>query len=235
MADRQHTWPAHSTVAWSSPGSTSTTAAFTRPIPPTVARPGPRRWRSAARASASRAPGPTVAPNGDIYVAWVRWNPYPAARSISRSFARPNGGVSYAPVTNPLTGGINPRASDPTDYVQPAGPERQHPLPALAADRCHAQRQPARGLRPRSRRLQHRRRDQRLLPPLDRQRRHLGRGSPAQRRCAQRATSSSRPSAPAPPAAWSRPGTIDAWTPTTCSSTTTCASRTTAARPGSPA
>jgi hypothetical protein len=52
---------------------------------------------------------PAVAPNGDVYVSWVRWNPYytgPIDIEVVRST---NGGASFTPVTNPMTGGVNPR------------------------------------------------------------------------------------------------------------------------------
>ncbi len=51
---------------------------------------------------------PTVAPNGDVYMAWVRWDPYysgPISIEVARST---NGGVSYSLVTNPMSGQVNP-------------------------------------------------------------------------------------------------------------------------------
>ena len=57
---------------------------------------------------------PAVAPNGDLYVAWVRWNPYSTGPIDIEIVRSTNGGATFAPVTNPLTGGINPRASTPT-------------------------------------------------------------------------------------------------------------------------
>ena len=57
---------------------------------------------------------PTVAPNGDVYVAWVRWNPYSTGPIDIEVVRSTNGGASFSQVTNPLTGGINPRASTPT-------------------------------------------------------------------------------------------------------------------------
>ena len=56
---------------------------------------------------------PYFGPNGEIYVAWVRWNPYPSGPIDIEIVRSTNGGVSYAPVTNPLTGGINPGRPDP--------------------------------------------------------------------------------------------------------------------------
>ena len=125
---------------------------------------------------------PYVGPNGDVYVAWVRWNPYPNGPINIEIVRSTNGGTTFAPVTNPLTGGINPQASGPTGTcARPAlnGNIRYLPSPQIAVT-------PNGNLHvvylPRPRRPQHRRRDQRLLPPLDRQRRHLGGGSPAERR-----------------------------------------------------
>ena len=57
---------------------------------------------------------PTVAANGDIFVAWVYWQSYPAGPIDIQIVRSTNGGTSFAVVTNPLTGGINPRASAPT-------------------------------------------------------------------------------------------------------------------------
>jgi hypothetical protein len=51
---------------------------------------------------------PAVAPNGDVVVSWVRWNPYfsgPIDIEVVRST---NGGTSFSAVTNPLTGAVNP-------------------------------------------------------------------------------------------------------------------------------
>ena len=64
---------------------------------------------------------PAVSPTGDVYVAWVRWNPYPSG-PIDIEIARStNGGVSSAPVTNPLTGAVNPRdATASTNCGRPA-------------------------------------------------------------------------------------------------------------------
>jgi hypothetical protein len=58
---------------------------------------------------------PAVAPNGDLYVAWVRWNPYPSGPIDMQIVRSTNGGVSFSAVTNPLTGGVNPRAATPTN------------------------------------------------------------------------------------------------------------------------
>jgi hypothetical protein len=57
---------------------------------------------------------PTVAPNGDVYVSWVRWNPYfsgPIDIEVVRST---NGGANFGFVTNPMTGKPNPREASAT-------------------------------------------------------------------------------------------------------------------------
>ncbi len=54
---------------------------------------------------------PTVAPNGDVFVGWLRWNPFPSGPidvQVSRSV---DGGASFTLVTNPMTGQVNPRAA----------------------------------------------------------------------------------------------------------------------------
>lgn len=75
-------------------------------------------WSSPVAISASgvdvQGAWPTIAPSGDVYVAWVRWNPYPSGPIDIEVVRSTNGGVSYGGVTNPLSGGINPRASAPT-------------------------------------------------------------------------------------------------------------------------
>ena len=57
---------------------------------------------------------PYVGPNGDLYVAWVRWNPYPSGPINIEIVRSTDGGATFTQVTNPLTGGINPQASGPT-------------------------------------------------------------------------------------------------------------------------
>ena len=78
---------------------------------------------------------PYVGPNGDVYVAWVRWNPYPSGPIDIEIVRSTNGGTTFAPVTNPLTGGINPQASGPTGTCgRPAlnGNIRYLPSPQIA-------------------------------------------------------------------------------------------------------
>lgn len=51
---------------------------------------------------------PTVAPDGTVYVGWVRWDPYftgPISIEIAKST---NGGASWALVTDPMAGKTNP-------------------------------------------------------------------------------------------------------------------------------
>jgi len=52
---------------------------------------------------------PTVAPNGDVYVSWVRWNPYPSGPIDIEVVRSTDGGASFSAVTNPLTSAVNPR------------------------------------------------------------------------------------------------------------------------------
>jgi len=52
---------------------------------------------------------PAVSPNGDVFVAWLRYASWPTGNisiEVSRST---NGGVSYFPVTSPLTNAVSPR------------------------------------------------------------------------------------------------------------------------------
>lgn len=78
---------------------------------------------------------PAVAPNGDLYVGWVRWNPYytgPIDIEIARST---NGGVSASLVTNPVSGVVNPYNILATSFCyRPAlnGRIRYLPSPQLA-------------------------------------------------------------------------------------------------------
>jgi hypothetical protein len=51
---------------------------------------------------------PAVAPNGDVYVGWVRWDPYftgPISIEIAKST---NGGTSWSLVTDPMSSKTNP-------------------------------------------------------------------------------------------------------------------------------
>jgi hypothetical protein len=54
---------------------------------------------------------PAVSPNGDVFVAWLRYASWPTG-NISIEVARStNGGVSYFAVTSPLTNAVSPRDS----------------------------------------------------------------------------------------------------------------------------
>jgi hypothetical protein len=78
---------------------------------------------------------PTVAPNGDVYVAWVRWNPYPTGPIDIEIVRSTNGGGSFSPVTNPLTGAVNPRDATATSNCgRPAlnADIRHQPAPQIA-------------------------------------------------------------------------------------------------------
>ena len=79
---------------------------------------------------------PTVAPDGTVYVGWLRWRPYftgPIDIEITKST---NGGSSFALVTNPMSGKVNPYDSAPTNTQcgRPAlkGAIRYLPSPQLA-------------------------------------------------------------------------------------------------------
>ncbi|MCB1008862.1 MAG: exo-alpha-sialidase, partial [Acidobacteria bacterium] len=80
---------------------------------------------------------PVVAPNNDVYAAWVRWNPYPSGPidiQVSRST---DGGATWGLVANPMTGQVNPRDSSATSSCgRPAlgGNIRYLPSPTIAVD-----------------------------------------------------------------------------------------------------
>jgi len=80
---------------------------------------------------------PTVAPNGDVYIGWVRWNPWPSGPIDAEVVRSTNGGVTFAPVTNPLTAGVNPRDATATSRCgRPAlkSDIRYLPSPQLEVD-----------------------------------------------------------------------------------------------------
>ena len=97
-------------------------------------------WAAASTLSApgsTQGPWPTVAPDGTVYVGWARWTPYftgPLDIEITKST---DGGVSFVPVTNPMTGKVNPYESAATNTFcgRPAlhGRVRYLPSPQLAA------------------------------------------------------------------------------------------------------
>ncbi len=64
---------------------------------------------------------PAVAPSGAAYVAWVRWNPYPNGPIDIELVRSTDGGASFGPRNNPMTGQVNPRdATASTDCGRPA-------------------------------------------------------------------------------------------------------------------
>ncbi|MGH8933967.1 MAG: sialidase family protein, partial [Egibacteraceae bacterium] len=78
---------------------------------------------------------PTVAPNGDLYIGWVRWNPYPSGPIDIEIVRSTDGGETFAFVSNPLTGAVNPRDNAATNFCgRPAlnGNIRYLPSPQVA-------------------------------------------------------------------------------------------------------
>ncbi len=79
---------------------------------------------------------PAVAPNGDVYVSWVRWNPsFPVGPIDIEVVRSTDGGASFSPVTNPATAKTNPRDSAATGNCgRPAlkGNMRYLPSPTIA-------------------------------------------------------------------------------------------------------
>jgi uncharacterized repeat protein (TIGR01451 family) len=58
-------------------------------------------------------PWPAVAPNGDLYVAWLHWVSFPDFIDIKMTRST-DGGDTFLPITPPLVNGVNPRAAAPT-------------------------------------------------------------------------------------------------------------------------
>ncbi len=52
---------------------------------------------------------PAVAPNGDVYVAWLRYASWPTGNVTVEVERSTNGGASYSPVTSPLSNAVSPR------------------------------------------------------------------------------------------------------------------------------
>jgi len=52
---------------------------------------------------------PVVAPNGDVYAGWLRWNPFPSGPIDIEISKSTDGGATWNLVTNPVTGEVNPR------------------------------------------------------------------------------------------------------------------------------
>lgn len=57
---------------------------------------------------------PTVAPNGDVFVGWVRWNPFPSGPIDIEIVRSTDGGDTFTAVTDPMTGQENPRDATAT-------------------------------------------------------------------------------------------------------------------------
>ncbi len=58
---------------------------------------------------------PIIATDGTIYVAWIRWNPFPDGPLDIEVARSTDGGVSYQRVTNPVTNEISPFETGPTN------------------------------------------------------------------------------------------------------------------------
>ncbi len=102
---------------------------------------GGTSWDAALDLSAASADvqgaWPAVAPNGDVYVAWVRWNPYPTGPIDIEVVKSTDGGATFAAVANPMTGKVNPRDTAATSSCgRPAlkGNIRYLPSPQIAVD-----------------------------------------------------------------------------------------------------
>src|SRR6185436_7146336 len=73
---------------------------------------GGATWSAAATLSTGgvvQGAWPAVAPNGDVFVAWLRYTDFqngPITVEVARST---NGGLSYTPVTSPLVNAVSPR------------------------------------------------------------------------------------------------------------------------------
>ncbi len=102
---------------------------------------GGTSWDAALDLSAASADvqgaWPAVAPNGDVYVAWVRWNPYSTGPIDIEVVKSTDGGATFAAVANPMTGKVNPRDTAATSSCsRPAlkGNIRYLPSPQIAVD-----------------------------------------------------------------------------------------------------
>lgn len=110
------------------------------PIRATRSTNGGLSWSAPVNLSAAgvvQGAWPAVAPNGDVFVAWLRYASWPTG-NISIEVARStNGGVSYFPVTSPLTNAVSPRDSAASSACgRPAlkGNIRYLASPQIAAD-----------------------------------------------------------------------------------------------------
>ncbi len=103
---------------------------------------GGTSWDAAVPLSASGADvqgaWPAVAPNGTVYVGWVRWNPtYPAGPIDIEVVKSTDGGATFSSVANPATGKTVPQnASATSSCGRPAlkGNIRYLPSPTVAVD-----------------------------------------------------------------------------------------------------
>lgn len=68
--------------------------------------------------SAARVGGawPAVAPNGDVYIGWVRWDVFPDGPIDQEIVRSTDGGASYTPVTNPLDNAVVPTDVSAREY-----------------------------------------------------------------------------------------------------------------------
>lgn len=79
---------------------------------------------------------PAVAPNGDYYVAWLRWDPWPSGPVTIEIVKSTDGGDSFAFLPSPMSGEVNPRdsvASNAANCNRPAlnGNIRYLPSPQI--------------------------------------------------------------------------------------------------------
>ncbi|PYQ11732.1 MAG: hypothetical protein DMH00_07515 [Acidobacteria bacterium] len=83
---------------------------------------------------------PTVAPNGNVFVSWVRWSSYPSGPINVEVVRSTDGGGTFTQVASPLVGGVNPRdsvSSSSSRCDEPAlkGDIRYLPSPQIEADK----------------------------------------------------------------------------------------------------
>ena len=100
---------------------------------------GGTSWSSPAILSAAgvdvQGAWPAIAPNGDVFVDYVRWNPYPSGPIDVEVARSTNGGTSFSLVTDPMTGHANPQDATATGNCgRPAlnGNIRYLPSPQIA-------------------------------------------------------------------------------------------------------
>lgn len=82
---------------------------------------------------------PAVAPNGDVYVAWLSYASWPNGNITVQVSRSTNGGLNYSAVTSPLVNAVSPRdatASNSTNCNRPAlrGNIRYQAFPQIAVD-----------------------------------------------------------------------------------------------------